>query len=285
MLTLQAEEFDALYCLDKDPEALALAMLAKADEKRGFAMSPAGTPTIFNDGALYALQLALSDPLKFYYNEKIYQKIIFEACDLKYDGEEYVLDATPYAKKHAIEKARNIRLIPDTTIVGINTGCGGVFKTKQWTIDGFCELIERLSKCEKPVQCVLLGGEREREFNAEIFRRMTLLVKPNESRKYPFLVISGCDNTLEEFVGVVDLCDVVLSSDSLAMHLAIGLKKKTIVFFGPTCHQEIELYGRGEKIVTDFDCAPCYLHTCDKSPTCMQALSGESVFKVVEKFL
>ena len=41
--------------------------------------------------------------------------------------------------------------------------------------------------------------------------------------------------------------DVVVCSDTLGMHLAIALKKKIVVLFGPTCPQEIDLYGRGVK--------------------------------------
>ena len=95
------------------------------------------------------------------------------------------------------------------------------------------------------------------------------------------MIDTGTDNSLSAFFGVVDACDVVVSSDSLAMHIAIALGKCVVAIFGSTTPHEVDLYDRGEKVVTDFECSPCYLKTCDKSPTCMQALRGETVGEAV----
>jgi heptosyltransferase-2 len=64
------------------------------------------------------------------------------------------------------------------------------------------------------------------------------------------------------------------------MHIAIGLGIPVLVMFGPTCHQEIELYGRGAKIVSDFECSPCYLSACPKENTCMDAIPVNAVFEI-----
>jgi heptosyltransferase-2 len=69
------------------------------------------------------------------------------------------------------------------------------------------------------------------------------------------------------------------------MHLAIGLKIPVVVLLGPTCHQEIELYGRGAKIVSDFDCCPCYRSSCPKEVSCMDAIPVDTVFDAVTKLL
>jgi heptosyltransferase-2 len=66
------------------------------------------------------------------------------------------------------------------------------------------------------------------------------------------------------------------------MHLAIGLKKKVIALFGPTCAQEIELYGRGEKVISSIPCAPCYRRHCEVSPNCMEAITAEEVMKKIK---
>jgi len=55
-----------------------------------------------------------------------------------------------------------------------------------------------------------------------------------------------------------------------------------VVILGPTCHQEIELYGRGAKIVSDFECSPCYLSICPKDITCMEATPADLVFDRVK---
>ena len=63
------------------------------------------------------------------------------------------------------------------------------------------------------------------------------------------VIDAGCDNSLMEFASLVNLCNVIITSDSLALHIGIALKKKIVCFFYPTSASEIELYGRGEKII------------------------------------
>jgi heptosyltransferase-2 len=69
------------------------------------------------------------------------------------------------------------------------------------------------------------------------------------------------------------------------MHLAIGLKKRVIALFGPTCAQEIELYGRGDKVVSSIPCVPCYRRNCEVSPNCMEAITAEEVMKRIKGLL
>jgi heptosyltransferase-2 len=83
----------------------------------------------------------------------------------------------------------------------------------------------------------------------------------------------------------VNLCDLVVTGDTTALHLAVGLRKKVVALFGPTCAQEIELYGRGEKIVSPLSCVPCYRRVCAKAPNCMEAVSPPEVLKSVDRLL
>ncbi|MGB9692674.1 MAG: glycosyltransferase family 9 protein, partial [Candidatus Sumerlaeaceae bacterium] len=157
--------------------------------------------------------------------------------------------------------------------IGLNTGCGSVFRTKLWPMERWIELIRELQSTLPSLTLLLLGGPAEREMNAQILNHC------------PSLIDTGCDNSLEEFFGIVDACDLVVSSDSLAMHIAIALRKLVVALFGSTSATEIDLYDRGEKVITDFECSPCYLKQCDKSPTCMQAMTGRTVAHAVVRVL
>jgi ADP-heptose:LPS heptosyltransferase len=273
LLVLLSEEFDLLLNFEKEPRALALANMVRAREKRGFAPSSAGTLTVFNPESEYALQLGLSDELKFRQNTKTYPQIIYEMAGLPYRNEEYVLELSERSKQFAGQFAKKYHLADSKHVVGINTGCGSVFQTKQWTVDGFVALINHLSK-EPGVCLLLLGGPRERSFNAEIMHQCS-----------QHIIDTGCDNSLEDFLGIVSTCDLVVSSDSLTMHIAIGLKKQVVAFFGSTCPAEVDLFGRGEKIVSDFPCAPCYKTSCSMNPSCMEALSADQVLAAVKRIL
>ncbi len=274
-LILTTQAFDLVICLDKEPRATALATRVSASTKMGFGMNREGNLTCLNEEAGYALRLGLSDELKFKENRKSYQRIALETIGM---GEELVDEYAFRPASDEVEEARRqLRQsgAPDgTLLVGLNTGCGPVFATKKWTEEGFLELAERLASMES-VTPVLLGGPDERERN----RRIATACK---RRNLP-LVDTGCDNGLRRFAALVAALDLLVTGDTLALHLAIAARVPPVLLMGSTSATEIELYGRGAMIVTDFDCAPCYRKVCPIPVSCMEALSAENVWSCVTK--
>jgi heptosyltransferase-2 len=95
---------------------------------------------------------------------------------------------------------------------------------------------------------------------------------------------TGTDNALLEFAGFISLLDLVVSSDTLGMHLAIALKKPVIALFGPTCPQEIDLYDRGAKLFKGVACSPCYRAACPDA-VCMSEITPERVYAEIKRFV
>jgi ADP-heptose:LPS heptosyltransferase len=269
------ERFDILLCLDKEVRATGLAMLVNAKDKIGFGLTEFGTIFPFDKRSEFAIELGVNDELKFRLNQKTYPEIIFDMVGLPYHQEEYVFVLPESSKKKALEKARRWKLKPSDVVIGLNTGSGSVFATKKWTIPGFIELIDLIhQKYQSKVKLLLLGGPEEIERNKEILRKS----------RVP-LIDTGTDNSLPDFCGILALCDIIVTADSLAMHLAIALKKQIIAFFGPTVAQEIELYGRGETIVVKADCAPCYRKECNQSTSCMERLDAKTILTALNKVI
>lgn len=88
---------------------------------------------------------------------------------------------------------------------------------------------------------------------------------------------------LSQFIADVNGCSVIVTGDTLAMHLGLALQKRVIALFGPTSAPEIYDYGRLEKIVSPIECVSCYLRTCDKSPNCMDLLTLDRVCDAVRQ--
>ena len=97
--------------------------------------------------------------------------------------------------------------------------------SKGWPLSKWQELIEKLGS--KKYNLLLLGGPEE----VAIIKQL--------KKEFNFLVDTGCDNSLLEFAAIVDLCDLVITSDTLALHIATALDKKIIALFGP--HQLAKL--------------------------------------------
>jgi heptosyltransferase-2 len=124
------------------------------------------------------------------------------------------------------------------------------------------------------VQFLLLGGPAEQERNDRLKRGSSVQ-----------LLDPGCDNTVRHFAALLSHCDVAVTGDTLAMHLALALGKRTVVLFGPTSAAEIELYGLGEKVVPDMTCLSCYKTSCDFAPNCMDLISTDMVERALMRQL
>ncbi len=269
---LLVEEFDLVINLDSLPKSACLASLTRGRKKLGFGLDQKGSIFSFNKEAEEWFRMGIDDNIKRK-NRKTYQEIIFEIMGLRFKKEEPVVNlmkeekdfANKFAAKHSLKGKK---------IIGLATGAGGRWELKKWTMEGYLKLIERIDKEIKDARILLFGEKEEIERNREIMERS----------KVP-LINTGHKNTLREFLSLLNLCNLVVTGDTLAMHAAVALKKKVVALFGPTSSSEVELYGRGKKIIPDMDCLCCYKETCDTHPNCMESISPDTVFQAVKKLL
>lgn len=268
---LTAQRFDLLISLDKETRAVGLAGNIRAKKKVGFCLSKFGTLDIFDKRSEYALRLGLDDPLKFYENDKSYPEIVFEMCGLEYKGERYRLEIDPEDGNYVNSLFKEKGLLGGDITVGLNIGAGPVFANKAWTEDGFVKLIDRLGIVTvggRGVKIVLLGGEGEKE-----------KVKRIHEASGKRAVDIGCNHSVSQFAAIISLLDLVVTGDTMALHLALAHNVPVVAVFGPTVESEIDLFGLGRKVVAKIECAPCYRSSCGKSPNCMDAVSLEEVLE------
>ena len=84
-----------------------------------------------------------------------------------------------------------------------------------------------------------------------------------------------------EFASLVNLCNILITSDSLALHIGTALKKKIVAFFYVTPAAEIELYNRGVKIIGKGEDYCSYKFKCDDPPK----WDIDEMVKAVEKLI
>jgi len=105
-----------------------------------------------------------------------------------------------------------------------------------------------------------------------------------EKYKNNNVIFSGVNNSLPEYMSIIKIANVIVTSDTLTLHLAIGLKVKNISLFGPTAPWEIETYNTGVKIFKSLPCAPCYKKYCE-SHECMKIITTQEVFEKIKKII
>ncbi len=272
LLRLLTEKFSLALNLDTSPLSSSLNALASAEIKQGFSLDERGRVCAVNPEAEKWLRMSVFDDEKKE-NRQTYQTIIREIAGLSPPNGEIVVKLSPAE----LEFARNFedtRSLKEGSLrIGLNTGGGGRWEFKKWTRKGTVELA-RLCADRLDAEVLLYGGPKEEERNDWILSRAT-----------DEIIDAGCRNSLREFFALLNLCDVLVTSDTLALHAALGLGKKVVALFGPTSASEIDLYGRGEKVVSPVPCQCCYLPTCRVKPSCMESITPKTVFKAVRKLI
>lgn len=145
-------------------------------------------------------------------------------------------------------------------VIGLNTGAGGRWKTKGLPVDRVVELVRQLSGALFGRATFLVLGGRD-----EAARNRAILAGLREAGVPSRVVDGGTENSLLEFAGLISLCDLLVSSDSMALHMGIALNRKIVCFFAPTSAAEIELYGLGEKVWSTADDYCSYRPDADNS--------------------
>ena len=270
LVHLSSQTFDCVINLDASRTSAALATMARAKEKIGYTLHDDGYVMATNAAAEEWLRMGVFDDLKRA-NQRTYQEIMCSILGLPSQDMHYVLELTEREKAAGRNHLGQLGLDLHKTIVGIHTGGGGRWRLKQWHEERFIALIPELVRALGPdTQIVLFGGPLERERNRRIRETVSAL-----------LYDAGCDNAVRHFAALINCCSVVVSGDSLAMHIALAMGRRSVVFFGPTSHAEIELFGLGEKVISNLDCLVCYKQECDFAPNCMDAITVEMVKQAI----
>ncbi len=94
-------------------------------------------------------------------------------------------------------------------------------------------------------------------------------------------------NSVKQYIDWLASCKLIVTCDSLGLHLAIALRKKVIALFGPTPSRQIYLYGLGVKLTPEAEhlCMPCFLPQCPKGTSCMHDISVDTVASSVNMLL
>jgi ADP-heptose:LPS heptosyltransferase len=256
ILILQATEFSRIINLDKDPHACALTKLLNSQNKFGFTQKD-GKPSPVNKLSEQKFLTGIFDDVNKL-NTKNYLQEIFEICGWNFSGEEYILD---------LEDSYNWD-IPSggQSVIGLNTGCGARWTSRLWKDEYWLGLIKKLQN--NGFYPLILGGEQEHEKN----QRLSVISGASYLGYYP----------LQQFISLMNCCDLVVTAVTMGLHIAIGLKKQVILMNNIFNRNEFELYGRGEIVEPDKECT-CFFSPKCKNPEyfCMDYLSVDKIYNAI----
>ena len=247
---LKALTFDVAYNFDKDLESCAVMSQIKAKVKKGFELKDGQASPIDKD-AQYKYAIGLDDALNLK-NAKGYVEQTFEIAGMPFQREEYFINQS-FSKGKAL--------------IGLNTGCGSRWPTREWPEQHWEALASRLLTAGYGV--LLLGGPDEHAKNQRISQATGALYLGH--------------HPLTTFAALIGMCDLVVTTVTMALHIAIALKKKIICFNNVFNKAEFDLYGLGEIIEPPRACVGCWKSHCEWK--CMEFIHPSIVEEKIAEVL
>ena len=95
----------------------------------------------------------------------------------------------------------------------------------------------------------------------------------------------GVDD-LYAYMDWINSCRILVSNDSLGLHIAFALKKNVIGLFGPTDSKEIYFYGNSKVVRSGTKCKymPCYKIKCVSGKGCMEKINTREIISCIKDF-
>lgn len=261
VLTLESTPFDLVINLDKDPHACALMSRVRATERRGYTMVD-GVVTPVDDRAVPKFLTGLFDDVN-QANTLSYPEEIFHVCGFPWNSQRYLLDA-------AGPSPITLPSRKGAAVIGLNTGCGDRWQAREWPLERWRELIvDMMSRGYVPM---LLGGPAEHD------RNVALATATGATYGGTF--------RHRQFFGIVNMCDVVVTTVTMTLHAALGLEKRVVVMNNIFNPAEFELYGQGELIQPGKPCTCFFKAECTNPEyQCMTSISVDDIANAVERQL
>lgn len=272
---LSCKNFDLLLSLDDEEEVCAFASTLSSNKFQGAFLEQGkrkytpGVASWFGMGLLRPEELGgkqEADRLKAA-NRKTFQEIYAEMFAIEsVSSTRPILHLTLEELKYGQNFLEAFQIPSSHTIIGINPGAGIRWELKMLSIEKTAQVCNIFAAWPN-VTVLLLGGLDEKERNLQIKQLCSasniIFVEPTAH--------------IKEFASIISLCDVIITSDSLALHISHALSKYTIAFFGPTSPWEISTFTTGMNIYHQSDCLCCYKKTTDKKPSCIERIQPDDL--------
>jgi heptosyltransferase-2 len=246
---LRADGFDCAILLQNAFEAALIAWVARIPNRIGYN----------RDGRGILLTQAIAVPKRgeiprherFYYLELLRRAGVIDKLP-----ESPAIHLTPLPYGHG----------SDTRTIGVSPGAA-YGTAKQWLPERFAEAAGKLATA-RGASIALFGSKSERALCNQV---AALLIGHNVTNH-------AGQTTLAEFIGLASQCELFLTNDSGAMHIASALGIPTVAIFGATDDVATGPTGSHARVVRQaVECSPCLLRECPIDHRCMTRVSADRV--------
>lgn len=163
----------------------------------------------------------------------------------------------------------------ERTLVALNVGATNS-RAKCWPSNQYAELADRLV-AEMNAQIVLIGGAAELDYAEQVIWQMKASGAVNLAGK----------TDMAELIGLLSVCDLLVSNDTGPAHVSAALGTPTLTIFGPTNEFETAPTGSHAELIRaeNIECARCMHRNCPIDHRCMTRLTVDEVFACSRQLL
>jgi heptosyltransferase-2 len=196
----------------------------------------------------------------------------------------------------AVGEPRSVRLTPPAAsverwrarvaadggpLVGLVPGSNA--PARRWPVDRFAEVARALAA--RGARAVVMGSQAEAEMTASV------------ASAAPSALDLGGRTDVADLAAVLSLCDLVVTNDTGAMHLAGAVGTPTVSLWGSSDPREVRQVGAPDRRVTgpDLPCRPCRRNHCarrgagtllaEAHEECMRLIEVRAVLDAVDAAL
>jgi lipopolysaccharide heptosyltransferase II len=250
---LRQRRFDCAILLQNAFEAAWIAWLARIPTRIGYK----------RDGRQLLLTRAVNVPKpgeiprheRFYYLELLRRAGLIDSLPAN--------EAIQLHRTAPVINGRNGR-----PVIGISPGAA-YGTAKRWLPERFAEAAGALA-AQRGASIALFGSKAERDLCDQVAQRLN---------GHAVINYAG-QTTLAQFIDLASACELFLTNDSGAMHIASALGIPTVAIFGATDDTTTGPTGSNARVVRQpVDCSPCLLRECPIDHRCMTGVSAERVVK------
>jgi heptosyltransferase-2 len=164
-------------------------------------------------------------------------------------------------------------------IFGIQPGTSPTMRWKQWPLERYRQLLERLIVEQPASQIILFGAPNEEE----MIRELAAGLGTNIS-------IAAGKTTIKQVAALIEKCDLLVCNDSGLMHVAVAVDTPVVAIYGPTDFNRTAPLGKQHTMVRHaMPCSPCFklegdeqVHLCQHHD-CLMTINADEVFYQIEK--
>jgi heptosyltransferase-2 len=162
-------------------------------------------------------------------------------------------------------------------IIGVQPGTSPAMRWKQWPVERYRAVIERLLAERADSQIILFGSPSEAEMIEEIARGMGQRVS-----------VAAGKTTVKQVAALIERCDMLVCNDSGLMHAAVAVGTPVVAIYGPTDIRRTAPLGARHRVIRhDLPCSPCFrlegddqVHLCPHHD-CLVTITPEEVYQSI----